>query len=124
MRIHVVSDVHGRVDALAKAGDGADALICLGDLILFVDYADHGQGIFAELFGAENAGTFISLRPQRRVDEARRSSPRGRVAGARRLSQGMGSSLRGDAGPHVEGPARRQYAALFAAMPVPAYLTH
>src|ERR1044072_1468305 len=53
MRVHVVSDVHGRADALARAGDGADALICLGDLILFVDYEDHSQGIFAELFGAE-----------------------------------------------------------------------
>ena len=47
MRVHVVSDVHGRADALARAGDGADALICLGDLLLFLDYADHGQGIFA-----------------------------------------------------------------------------
>ena len=35
MRVHVVSDVHGRTDALAAAGDGADALICLGDLLLF-----------------------------------------------------------------------------------------
>ena len=55
MRIHVVSDVHGRADALARAADGADALICLGDLLLFLDYADHGQGIFADLFGAEAA---------------------------------------------------------------------
>ena len=37
------------------AADGADALICLGDLLLFLDYADHGQGIFADLFGAEAA---------------------------------------------------------------------
>ena len=55
MRVHVVSDVHGRADALTGAG-GADALICLGDLLLFLDYADHGQGIFADLFGAEAAG--------------------------------------------------------------------
>ena len=45
MRVHVVSDVHGRADALARAADGADALVCLGDLLLFLDYADHGQGI-------------------------------------------------------------------------------
>ena len=32
MRVHVVSDVHGRADALARAGDGADALVCLGDM--------------------------------------------------------------------------------------------
>jgi predicted phosphodiesterase len=62
MRVHVVSDVHGRADALARAGDGADALICLGDLILFVDYDDHAQGIFADLFGAEQAAEFIALR--------------------------------------------------------------
>ena len=32
MRVHVVSDVHGAADALARAGDGADALVVLGDL--------------------------------------------------------------------------------------------
>ena len=39
MRVHVVSDVHGSADALARAGDGADMLICLGDMLLFLDYA-------------------------------------------------------------------------------------
>ncbi|NEE46974.1 metallophosphoesterase, partial [Streptomyces sp. SID8455] len=42
-RIHVVSDVHGNTEALARAGDGADALVCLGDLVLFLDYADHSR---------------------------------------------------------------------------------
>src|SRR5258708_24453210 len=46
MRVHVVSDVHGRCDALRRAADGADALICLGDLLLFLDYLDHSRGIF------------------------------------------------------------------------------
>ncbi len=59
MRVHVVSDVHGNADALARAGDGADALICLGDLVLFLDYADHARGILAELFGAETADRFV-----------------------------------------------------------------
>ena len=45
MRVHVVSDVHGNVDALARAGDGADALVVLGDLIDFVDYRDPTGGI-------------------------------------------------------------------------------
>ena len=44
MRVHVVSDVHGSVEALARAGDGADALVVLGDLIDFVDYADPTAG--------------------------------------------------------------------------------
>jgi Icc-related predicted phosphoesterase len=112
MRIHVVSDVHGRVEALKRAADGADALICLGDLILFIDYSDHGQGIFADLFGQENADRFIALRTQKRFDEARD------------FSRQMRESLEGDAWPHIEGAVRRQYEELFAAMPTPAYLTY
>lgn len=112
MRIHVVSDVHGRADALASAADGADALICLGDLILFIDYHDHAQGIFAELFGQENADRFIALRTQKRFDEARE------------FSRSLWSSLGGDAWPHIERAVDRQYAELFAAMPAPAYLTY
>ncbi|KAB2342952.1 metallophosphoesterase family protein [Actinomadura rudentiformis] len=112
MRIHVVSDVHGRAEALKRAGDGADAFICLGDLILFIDYSDHGQGIFADLFGQENADRFIELRTQKRFDEARDFSRR------------MWESLDGDAWPHIERAVHRQYEELFAAMPVPAYLTY
>ena len=112
MRIHVVSDVHGRAEALKRAGDGADALICLGDLILFIDYSDHGQGIFAELFGQENADRLIELRTQKRFDEARAFSRR------------MWDSLEGGAWPHIERAVRRQYAELFAALPTPAYLTY
>src|ERR1700744_1425299 len=74
MRVHVVSDVHGRADALARAGDGADALVCLGDLLLFLDYADHGQGIFADLFGAEAAARYVELRTAKKFDEAREYS--------------------------------------------------
>src|ERR1700677_3818744 len=76
MRVHVVSDVHGRADALADAAEGADALICLGDLLLFLDYADHRHGIFADLFGAENAREYIDLRTAKRFDEARALSAR------------------------------------------------
>jgi Icc-related predicted phosphoesterase len=112
MRVHVVSDVHGRADALARAGDGADALFCLGDLMLFVDYADHGQGIFPELFGAEQAREFIALRTEKRFDEARKMSAR--------LWQG----LDGDPHEHILAAAHRQYAELFAALPEPAYLTY
>ncbi|HEX2312498.1 MAG TPA: metallophosphoesterase [Thermomonospora sp.] len=112
MRIHVVSDVHGNVEALKRAGDGADAFLCLGDLILFIDYSDHGQGIFADLFGQENADHFIALRTGKRFEEAREFSKR------------MWDSLEGGAWPHIERAVRRQYADLFAAMPAPAYLTY
>ncbi len=112
MRVHVVSDVHGRVDALAGAARGADALICLGDLLLFLDYADYGQGIFADLFGAEAAQVYVELRTAKRFDEARALS-------ARLLAEKTESpaSL-------FEGAMARQYAELFGAMPEPAYLTY
>jgi Icc-related predicted phosphoesterase len=112
MRVNVVSDVHGRTDALRSAADGADALVCLGDLLLFIDYADHGQGIFADLFGAEAASELISLRTAKRFDEARAMSAR--------LWAGLGGEPR----QHIDAAVSRQYAALFAAMPTPAYLTY
>ncbi|MBP2702462.1 metallophosphoesterase family protein [Microbispora sp. RL4-1S] len=112
MRIHVVSDVHGRADALARAADGADALVCLGDLLLFVDYADHSQGIFPELFGAARATELVGLRTAGRFDEARAMSGR------------LWAELGGDPGEHIEAAVRRQYEQIFAAMPAPAYLTY
>jgi Icc-related predicted phosphoesterase len=112
MRVHVVSDVHGRADALERAGDGADALICLGDLLLFIDYADHSQGIFPGLFGAEQARRLVELRSAGRFDEARA------------LSAQLWAGLDGDPRAHIEAAVRRQYAELFAAMPVPSYLTY
>jgi Icc-related predicted phosphoesterase len=111
MHVHVVSDVHGRADALARAGDGADALICLGDLVLFLDYDDAGGGIFAEMFGASAAATLIELRTQRRFDEARE------------FSRGLWATV-GDRGMAIEAAVRAQYAELFAAMPTPAYVTY
>src|ERR1700687_1726767 len=101
MRVHVVSDVHGRADALRVAADGADALLCLGDMLLFIDYADHGQGIFADLFGAEAAERFVALRTAKRFDEAREMS--------RRLWDRLG----GDPSGHPVGAASPHYAALF-----------
>jgi Icc-related predicted phosphoesterase len=112
MRVNVVSDVHGRTDALRDAANGADALLCLGDLLLFIDYADHGQGIFPDLFGAEAASELISLRTAKRFDEARAMSAR--------LWAGLGGEPR----QHIDAAVSRQYAALFDAMPTPAYLTY
>lgn len=112
MRVHLVSDVHGRADALARAADGADALICLGDLLLFVDYADHSQGIFPELFGADAASQFIALRTAQRFDDARQMSAR------------LWEKLDGDPAAHIRLAASRQYRELFAALPAPSYLTY
>jgi Icc-related predicted phosphoesterase len=112
MRVHIVSDVHGRSEALRRAGQGADALICLGDLLLFIDYADHSQGIFPDLFGAEQAHKLVELRSDGQFDAARA------------LSAKLWAQLDGDPRQHIDAAASRQYADLFAAMPAPSYLTY
>lgn len=112
MRVHVVSDVHGNTGALAKAGEGADALICLGDLVLFLDYADHSRGIFPDLFGVENADLIVELRTARRFDEARE------------LGRRLWSELEVDRETAIESAVRRQYAEMFAAFPTPTYATY
>jgi Icc-related predicted phosphoesterase len=110
MRVHVVSDVHGAVEALSEAGDGADALVCLGDLVLFIDYADHSRGIFPDLFGAENAARMVALRMAKRFDDARA------------LDAELWSGL--DKRTAIESAVRKQYAELFAAFPAPTYATY
>jgi Icc-related predicted phosphoesterase len=112
VRVHVVSDVHGNVEALARAGERADALVCLGDLILFLDYHDDSGGIFAELFGADAARRLIALRSAKRFDEAREWS--------RSLWAGLGRDPRDV----LEEEVGKQYAALFAVLPEPTYLTY
>ncbi|KPC69480.1 metallophosphoesterase, partial [Streptomyces sp. NRRL F-6602] len=109
-RIHVVSDVHGNAKDLARAGEGADALVCLGDLVLFLDYRDHSRGIFPDLFGAEAATRVVELRTARRFEEAR--------AFQRTLWAGI------DREQALEAAVRRQYAELFAAFPTPTYATY
>lgn len=112
MRVHVVSDVHGSVEALSRASDGADVLVCLGDLVLFLDYHDMSGGIFADLFGAAAAEKLVALRSAKRFDEAR--------AWSRALWEGLGENPRDV----IERKVREQYAALFAVMPDPTYLTY
>src|SRR5262245_6565945 len=111
-RIHVVSDVHGNARDLARAGEGADALVCLGDLVLFLDYADHSRGIFPDLFGVENADRIVELRTARRFEEAR--------AFGARLWDGIGS----ERSAVIEKAIRKQYAELFPAFSAPTYATY
>ncbi|TKG62642.1 metallophosphoesterase family protein [Prauserella endophytica] len=108
MRVHVVSDVHGNAEALARAGDGADALVVLGDLLDFVDYHDHGKGILGALFGADNVRTFARLRREGTRDET--------VA----FSRSLWASL-DDPASAVDEAIREQYAELFGAMTAPTY---
>jgi Icc-related predicted phosphoesterase len=112
MRVHVVSDVHGSVEELERAGKGADALIVLGDLLLFVDYADHSRGIMGDLFGPAAVGEFVALRTAQRF------------ADASAFTRGLWASVGDDPRAVITEAARRQYAELFAAMPTPTYLTY
>lgn len=112
MRVHVVSDVHGSVAALERASEGADVLVCLGDLVLFLDYHDHAGGIFAEIFGADAVQRLIALRDAKQFDAAR--------AWSHSLWAGLGE----DPGTVIQRKVREQYAALFAVMPDPTYLTY
>ncbi|WP_275465024.1 metallophosphoesterase family protein [Streptomyces noursei] len=115
MRVHVVSDVHGNSRDLAAAGDGADALVCLGDLVLFLDYADHSRGIFPDLFGVANADALVELRTARRYDEAH-------ALGRRLWAELDRTGVSREA--VIEAAVRRQYADLFAAFPTPTYATY
>ncbi|HUN32540.1 MAG TPA: metallophosphoesterase [Trebonia sp.] len=113
-----MSDVHGAADSLADC-DGADMLICLGDLLLFLDYADPGQGIYAELYGEDYTRQYIALRTARRFAEARELTQK--LAADSGASSGPGpGGLRAAA----EVIVRRQYKEIFAALPEPAYLTY
>ncbi|WP_189059067.1 metallophosphoesterase family protein [Longimycelium tulufanense] len=110
MRVHVVSDVHGNAEALARAGDGADALLVLGDLLEFVDYADHSRGILGAVFGAQKVARFAYLRNHGRPGEA--------GAYARSLWEELP-----DPAVVVEEAVREQYAAMFGSLTAPTYAT-
>lgn len=111
MRLHLVSDVHGAVEPLRRAGEAADALICLGDLLCFIDYFDYSAGVFGSLFGPEAVARLVELRTARRFDEARKWS--------RSLWDGLS-----DGRSAMDAAIDRQYAGLFAAMPTPTYATY
>jgi Icc-related predicted phosphoesterase len=108
MRVHVVSDVHGNAEALARAGEGADALVVLGDLVEFVDYADPTRGILGQVLGPEVSARFGKLRAAGRPGELMAFS---REAWSRFP----------DPSAVVAEAVREQYAALFAAMPTPTF---
>ncbi|MBV9162025.1 MAG: metallophosphoesterase [Pseudonocardiales bacterium] len=110
MRIHVVSDVHGNVDALARAGSGADALLVLGDLIDFVDYHDHSAGILGSVFGSAAVHRFTQLRSGGAPDEA--------YAFVRELWSRVPDSR-----DMIREAVIEQYERLFAVLPSPTYAT-
>jgi Icc-related predicted phosphoesterase len=108
MRVHAVSDVHGNVEALRRAGDGADALLVLGDLVDFVDYRDPAGGILGRALGREVSARFGRLRASGRPGEAGAFL----TAALHRLP---------DADSVVERAVREQYAELFVALTAPTW---
>jgi Icc-related predicted phosphoesterase len=108
MRVHVVSDVHGAADALARAGDGADALVVLGDLVDFIDYADPAAGIVGRVLGPGVSAEFARLR--------RSGVPGALGEYARRVWEAVP-----DADAVVDAALREQYDRLFAAMTTPTW---
>jgi len=112
----VVSDVHAASEALTKAAADVDVFVCLGDLVLYLDYEDPSRGIFAELFGVEHASEYIRRRTANDYE------------GARALSdaawQRLGIHEYADRRVLLDQKVREQYEALFSAMPTPAYLTY
>ena len=116
MRLHVVSDVHGAADELRRAADGSDVFVCLGDLILFLDYDDPSRGIFADLFGVEHARAYIEARTANRFAEAHELST---AAWAR-----LGVSGSEERWALMSARVEVQYQELFDAMPTPALLTY
>jgi Icc-related predicted phosphoesterase len=116
MRLHVVSDVHGHTDALARAGDGADGLLVLGDLLEAVDYTDPSRGIMGRLYGAENTARWIELRTAQRFREASEFS---------RAMLAEAAAERGaDPQDMLAEAIRADYREIFAAMPSPAWCTY
>lgn len=103
MRVHVVSDVHGNASALARAADGADGLIVLGDLLEFVDYRRPGRGLLGHLLGEQTTTRFARLRAA------------GDRAGLLELLDRSWESL-DDPRAAVEEAVGEQYAALFDAL--------
>jgi Icc-related predicted phosphoesterase len=109
VRVHIVSDVHGADSALARAGDGADLFVCLGDLILFLDYDDPERGIYADLLGVDHARAYIEARTAGRFEDARELSA---TAWARRGV--LDPQARFEA---IRARVRAQYEAMFSVMP-------
>ena len=62
MRVSFVSDVHGNIDGLARAAAQSEQMVVLGDLLDYVDYHDHGNGILGAIFGADKVKRFATMR--------------------------------------------------------------
>jgi Icc-related predicted phosphoesterase len=69
MTIHIVSDVHGAHDALARLAPEGSTVLVLGDLVNLVDYRTN-EGIVPDVVGIELMKRVVTLRAEGRFDEA------------------------------------------------------
>ena len=109
--VNIISDVHARTEVLADVGKNCDAVICLGDLLLYTDYEDPGNGIMGSLFGSELNTEFIRLRTANKFDEARA------IATKKWEELGNREEL-------IKKEVLKQYEEIFAQMPTPVYITY
>lgn len=110
MRISVVTDIHGNVDALARIADKAERLVILGDLLDYVDYHDPARGIMGEMFGVDAVTRFSRLRA------------RGQFGELRRLNGQLWSTLADPVGT-LSGIVRERYRAVLDVLPPDTVLT-
>jgi len=109
VRVRAISDLHGAVEHLPPAGEGADVLLVLGDLINLLDYRTW-DGILVEVFGREPVSTAAGLRAQGRYEEAR--------AMFRSRAEDLEAAR-----DRVRELAAEQYAAVFARLPAGTIVT-
>lgn len=103
MRVTAISDLHGATEHLAAVATGCDVLLVLGDLINVLDYRTW-DGILVEVFGREPVREAAELRARGRYVEAR-ATIRDRAVDPE------------EARARFVELARREYAAVFRALP-------
>lgn len=106
----MVADVHGNYDALARVAEESERLVILGDLLDYIDYHDPRRGIVGEMFGADNAARFASLRV------------RGAFAELREFNQSLWGSMADPYGT-LSAVVRERYRRLLACIPADAIVT-
>lgn len=116
MKINFVSDVHGRSHELRSIGDDADAVVCLGDLLLYLDYDDPTQGAYSKIFGSKFAAEYIRLRLNKQFDKAREMT-------AKAWEQRVEQTGEEDRFKLMSKLAAEQYDEILGCLPEPAFLT-
>ncbi|HVM11173.1 MAG TPA: metallophosphoesterase [Actinomycetota bacterium] len=110
MRIKVISDLHGAVEALRREARDCDAMLVLGDLINVIDYHTM-EGLLVEVFGREPVAEAVGLRASGRYEEARQA-----------MRRGVGDDL--EARSRYVELATAEYERVFEAFPEPTYVTY